>query len=135
MKKRRNFLKYLSSGVLAGGLLPLFSNEAAAQAKKNQFVHHVFFWLKKDLDEASIQKFRNGLTSLTTIKTVRMAHLGVPATTNREVIDSSYSYSLLLIFRNLKDQEIYQDHPVHLKFVEECAGFWDRVVVYDTVDM
>ena len=28
----------------------------------------------------------------------------------------------------------YQTDPIHLKFVDECAQLWGRVVVHDTVD-
>jgi hypothetical protein len=63
-----------------------------------------------------------------------MFHIGRPAATKREVIDSGYSLSWLTIFENAKDQDDYQIDPIHLKFVEECASLWSRVVVYDSVD-
>jgi hypothetical protein len=34
----------------------------------------------------------------------------------------------------MQDQESYQSDPIHLKFVEECASLWKKVVVYDSVD-
>ena len=62
-------------------------------------------------------------------------HLGTPASTKRGVIDSTYSYSLLLIFKSKEDQDIYQTHPTHLKFIDECEDLWERVVVYDSVSI
>jgi hypothetical protein len=44
-----------------------------------------------------------------------MHHIGVPAATNRDVIDSSYSVSWMLVFDNLEDEEVYQNHPVTRK--------------------
>ncbi|MDH5475859.1 MAG: Dabb family protein, partial [Cyclobacteriaceae bacterium] len=78
--------------------------------------------------------FQKGLEELVTIETIKTKHLGVPAKTDRDVIDSSYSYSLLLMFDNKADQDIYQTHPTHLKFIEENQQYWKKVVVYDSVD-
>ena len=97
------------------------------------FIHHVFFWLKKPVTREIRIKFENGLKELVTIETIVGKHLGIPASTDRGVIDSSYSYSLLLTFNSKEDQDIYQTHPVHLKFIDECEDLWERVVVYDSI--
>jgi hypothetical protein len=97
------------------------------------FVHHVYFWLKKPVTSETRLKFENGLKKLVTIETIIGKHLGTPATTDRGVIDSTYSYSLLLTFKNKEDQDIYQTHPTHLKFIDECEELWERVLVYDSV--
>ena len=98
------------------------------------FVHHVYFWLKNPNSEEDKKKLLEGLQSLTPIETIRTSHIGVPAPTNRDVIEKGYDYSLLLIFDNLEDQEVYQKHPIHLKFVENYADLWSKVIVYDSVD-
>jgi hypothetical protein len=59
----------------------------------------------------------------------------VPAATNRDVIDTTYSVSWFLFFGNAADQGSYQTDPIHLKFVEECSMLWKKVVVYDSVDV
>jgi hypothetical protein len=97
------------------------------------FVHHVYFWLKKPITSEIRIKFENGMNELTTIETIVGKHLGTPATTDRGVIDSSYSYSLLLTFENKEDQDIYQTHPTHLRFIDEYEDLWEKVVVYDSV--
>lgn len=99
------------------------------------FVHHVYFWLKNPENREDHSKLLTGIQSLQHIEPKTLFHLGVPATTNRGVIDTSYAFSLLLLFNNLEDQEIYQQHPVHLKFVEECAQLWSKVIVYDAIDV
>jgi hypothetical protein len=99
------------------------------------FVHHVYFWLKKPVAKAVRTKFEEGLKKLITVETIVDHHLGVPAKTNRGVIDRSYSYSLLLTFSSKEDQDVYQKHPTHLKFIEECSDLWERVVVYDSVEI
>ena len=40
--------------------------------------------------------------------------------------------ALHLVFATAKDQDVYQTHPEHLKFVEECKGLWKQVRVFDS---
>lgn len=101
--------------------------------KLDYFVHHVYFWLKKPATRETRVKFEKGLKELFTIETIVGKHLGTPATTDHGVIDSSYSYSLLLTFNSKEDQEIYQTHPTHLKFIADCEDLWEKVVVYDSI--
>jgi hypothetical protein len=97
------------------------------------FVHHVYFWLKKPVTKEVRNKFEKALKELVTIKTIVRKHLGKPAAANRGVIDSSYSYSLLLTFNSKEDQDVYQTHPAHLKFIADCEDLWEKVVVYDSI--
>jgi len=99
------------------------------------FIHHVFFWLKEPVTPEVRAKMEKALRQLVTVETIVDFHLGIPAGTSREVIDASYTYSLLTTFKSKEDQDIYQTHPTHLKFIEECSTLWERVVVYDTVSI
>lgn len=99
-----------------------------------KLIHHVFFWLKNPQSQEDLAKLLAGLRTLTKIETVRGAHFGVPASTEkREVVDNSYSASEMLFFDDLAGQKIYQDHDVHKKFVADCSQLWERVVVYDAI--
>lgn len=100
--------------------------------EKNAFIHHVYFWLSNADSIADRNQLVEGLTKLSSVTTIQAAHIGLPAATNREVIDSTYSVSWLLIFKNKEAQDSYQTDPIHLKFVEECKHLWSKVVVYDT---
>lgn len=133
MKKmsRRGFVKN-SALAVAAAATPLAAAGADAR-KKEVFVHHVYFWLKNPGSEADKNKLIEGLQTLTKISTIRMAHIGAPAATNRSVIDRSYAVSWLLFFDNLEDEEMYQKHPDHLKFVEHYSHLWEKVIVYDSV--
>ena len=62
-------------------------------------------------------------------------HIGRPAGTLREVIDTSYTISWCIFFAYAADQQSYQIDPIHLRFVEECSHLWNRVLVYDSVDI
>lgn len=97
------------------------------------FIHHVYFWLKNPESKEDLQKLIAGLEALSKVKEIASFHIGKPASTDREVIDSTYAVSWLNIFDREEDQEVYQTHPLHLKFIEECSSLWSKVVVYDSV--
>src|SRR5665647_2592912 len=103
--------------------------------EKNGFIHHVFFWLKNPERKEDAFQLIEGLKKLSAAPTIKDFHIGIPAATNREVIDHSYAVSWLLLFNNKEDQDIYQTDPMHLKFIEECSHLWNKVIVYDTVDV
>ncbi len=102
---------------------------------KKQVVHHVFFWLKNKASKEDLTKLIAGLKTLQKIETVRKIHIGVPASTEiRPVVDATFSASELLYFDDLAGQKVYQDHPIHKKFIEDCSQLWDKVIVYDVID-
>lgn len=98
------------------------------------FIHHVYFWLKNPDSAEDTKLLKEGLKKLTIIETIGMYQIGEPAATNRDVIERTYAVSWMLMFDNLEDEEVYQQHPLHLKFVEECSHLWTKVIVYDSVD-
>lgn len=104
--------------------------------KKKQVVHHVFFWLKNRDSKEDLTKLLEGLKTLEKIESIKKMHIGVPASTEqRPVVDSSYSASELMFFDDVAGQEAYQVHPIHKKFVEQCSHLWEKVIVYDSIDV
>lgn len=95
------------------------------------FVHCVYFWLRPDLSEEEHASFVEGATSLTTIESVRHGFLGTPASTDRPIIDRSYSYGLVCVFDSMDDHDAYQVHPIHDDFRDTCSTFWTAVKIYD----
>jgi hypothetical protein len=95
------------------------------------FVHCVYFWLKPDLSEADLKSFHGGIESLGEIETVAHLWTGTPADTDRPIIDKTYSFGLIVVFENLADHDVYQDHEIHLAFVKKFETFWERVHIYD----
>lgn len=95
-------------------------------------VHAVYFWLKDDLSEADRRKFADGVRSLKTIPGSEGCHVGVPSSTDRPVIDRSYDYGLVVLFKDMAAHDAYQVHPVHDAFRVECSSLWKKVLIYDS---
>jgi hypothetical protein len=122
--------------ITATAAVAVVSKAGASEAVTTypKLIHHVFFWLKNPQSKEDLAKLLAGLRTLTKIESVRGAHFGVPASTEkREVVDNSYSASEVLFFDDAAGQKIYQDHAIHQKFVADCSHLWERVVVYDAI--
>jgi hypothetical protein len=120
--KRRQFL------ATAGALASLSALPASAQANPRAsaelppILHMVYFWLKDTTSTEDKQKLIDGLQSLRAIPQVHSLHIGVPANTlKRDVIDNSFDVSELMFFESVEAQDEYQIHPIHKKFIEDCA--------------
>ena len=94
-------------------------------------VHTVYFWLKDDTNQNGMLTFEAGLKSLTNDPVVTKGYFGTPAGIDREVVDNSYTYGLVLVFPNKSAHDQYQEGAVHKKFLEEHASKWEKVLVYD----
>ena len=90
----------------------------------------VFFWLKP---EADADEFITSTESfLKQVKEINSYHLGKPAGTPREIVDNSYSVSLVVTFDSKEDQDIYQKHEAHLKYIENNNMKWTTVKIFDS---
>ena len=135
MKNRRNFLQKLSSFGIFAGLVSLSGSIWARPKAEKLFIHHVFFWLKEPENQEVRQKFEKALNKLGGIEAISMLHIGTPADNNRDIIDNTYHYSLLMGFKSRKDHDIYQEHPIHDDFRNNYNDLWEKVLVYDSVDI
>lgn len=95
------------------------------------FVHSVYFWLRDDLTSEERDRFTEGLDALLTIETVHSGHVGTPASTDRPVIDRSYTYGLIILFEDGAAHDAYQTDPIHNRFRETCEDLWREVMIYD----
>ena len=109
------------------------SGEDKTKETEGNFLHIVFFWLKDDTKETKKKFFSEAEKLVDNVKVIKTKHIGTPADTDRDVIDNTWSYSLVLSFESIKEQEIYQKHQAHLDFVENASSLWDKVLVYDSV--
>jgi hypothetical protein len=135
MENRRNFVLKVAAGMAATGFMSIPGQANANEAPmKNIFVHHVFFWLKDPKNAEGRKQFENGLNGLITVPQIQSSHIGTPVESPREVVDDSFTYSYMAFFKSKEDQNIYQTHPIHLKFIEDCQHLWEKVIVYDAMD-
>jgi hypothetical protein len=96
------------------------------------FVHAVYFWLKPELTDAQRSAFDEGVRALATIESVRHAFLGTPATTNRPIIDRTYSRAAIFVFDDLAGHDVYQAHATHDRFRDHSAPLCQRIQIYDS---
>ena len=105
-------------------------------ADRPPVVHHVFFWLKEPAAVADRDRLIEGVRTLAGIPEVRELYVGVPASTEkRGVVDASWHVSELLYFEDLQAQAAYQEHPIHQEFIKAHSHLWEKVVVYDTLNV
>ncbi|MHA4806528.1 Dabb family protein [Flavitalea flava] len=135
MKKsnRRKFLG-AAAALCAGtavSAMPSIPNEPTLP-----LAHHVFFWLKNPDSTQDRDKLVEGVKTLKKIETVREIHVGILASTEkRPVVDTSWHVSELIFFSDLAGQLTYQSHPIHLDFIKNYGHLWDKVVVYDAMEV
>jgi Stress responsive A/B Barrel Domain len=127
---------------IAGGLLavaavvlssPLASLATGAAAEGPQLAHMVYFKLK-DNSGANRAKLVASCKLLLTGHegTVSFATGTLAGDFTRDVNDRDFDVSLHLVFANKAAHDKYQDHPRHLKFIEENKENWEKVRVFDS---
>jgi Stress responsive A/B Barrel Domain len=130
---RRKFM--MTTAALAAGTaasaMPLTKS-----ADKYPLVHHVLFWLKNPASIEDRDLLVKGVKTLSGIETVRELRVGVVANTEkRDVVDKSWAVSELMFFSDLAGQAVYQTHAIHLEFIKNYSHLWERVIVYDAMDV
>ncbi|MFH6602483.1 Dabb family protein [Maribacter algicola] len=97
------------------------------------FAHTVYFWLKnpdshedRSAFETSLQKFLDNSAYAKT------NFIGKPPKASRDVVDGSFTYSLIVTFESAEAQQNYQDEAPHKLFIEESSDLWSKVIVYDS---
>lgn len=131
---RRKFIA--GSVALAVGTVVSVAAPVQPEKSKTSLVHHVFFWLKNPGSVADRDRIVEGLKTLRKISAIKELRIGVVASTEkRDVVDNSWAVSELMFFEDLAGQAIYQDHPIHQQFIKDCSHLWDKVIVYDALDV
>ncbi|MEN9299878.1 MAG: hypothetical protein RLZZ429_2191 [Bacteroidota bacterium] len=129
-RSRRSFIA--NSAAITAATLTSNSLVVSLTETSPMILHQVFFWLKNSGSITDRKKLIEGLSTLKAIPTIQQLHLGNPAATEkRDVVDHSWDVSELMFFKDLKDQQAYQDHPIHKTFIKNYGHLWSRVVVYD----
>jgi hypothetical protein len=135
--KKQTRREFISGAAIMTVASKTFANNFIDMNKpEKKITHHVFFWLKNKESKEDLGNLIKGVRTLEKIETIRFFQVGVPADTElRPVVDASYSVSELLFFDNVEGQNIYQNHPIHKKFVENYSHLWEKVVVFDSAEV
>ena len=95
--------------------------------------HHVLFWVKESTTDTRKKAFKASLETLAGVETVKSIHIGVPSSISRAVVDTTYTFSLVLMFDDLAGHDVYQVHALHKAFLEEFRETFEKVVIYDSI--
>lgn len=111
----------------------LQSHNMPADTSGPGLMHVVHFWLDPELSVGDREAFLAGVRGLSEIPTVRELYVGKPAATpSRGVVDNSFDYALVVWFDDVAGHDVYQDHPIHVAFVEAHEAKFARVRVRDS---
>jgi hypothetical protein len=127
------FLKLMIILTVFTGTNELQGQDQPVDFDKN-FTHVVYFYLNNPDNPEDRLAFENSLKKfLDNSLYAKTKFIGIPAQTLREVVDNSFTYSLILSFPSKEIQDKYQEEPAHLVFIEESSHLWGKVQVYDSV--
>jgi len=130
----RKNLYYLVFLLLAVAFITSCQSDVSNKSVDEAFAHHVYFWLENPDDPDDRAEFEKGVRELLEVPVIRSYHFGTPAaTTDRDVVEGSYTYSYLVFFEDRESHDVYQEHPIHQQFIKDYQHLWKKVVVYDAV--
>jgi hypothetical protein len=102
----------------------------------SNFSHTVFFWLKNPDNTADRAAFETSLMKfLDNSGYAKTKFIGTPPRASRDVVDGSFTYSLILTFDSAESQKEYQDEAPHKLFIAESEKLWNKVIVYDSISI
>jgi len=111
-------------------------NENEMKEFDSNFSHTVFFWLKNPDNAADRTAFETSLKKfLDNSGYAKTKFIGRPPRASRDVVDGSFTYSLILSFDSAQSQKAYQDEAPHKVFIAESEKLWTKVIVYDSTSI
>ena len=111
-------------------------NDKEMKEFDSNFSHTVFFWLKNPDNAADRAAFETSLKKfLDNSGYAKTKFIGTPPRASRDVVDGSFTYSLILTFDSAESQQAYQDEAPHKLFIAESENLWTRVIVYDSTSI
>ena len=113
--------------------IPLVSS-GQTETIKEPLIHTVLFWLNNPESQKDRVAFETAIQKLMATNPQGVqSHLGKPAkTSEREVVDNSYTYLYLITFSSIEAEAAYQTDLTHLKFIEEAKHLCKKVFFYDS---
>ena len=126
-------LAALAVAFSVGLTAPAVKAQPKAQTAGLQIGHMVYFKLKDATPENKKKLVAACEKYLRDHEGVVYFAAGVRAEAfDREVNDKDWDVALHLVFADKAAHDKYQDHPEHLKFIEENKAMWSKVRVFDS---
>lgn len=108
------------------------TNDTMKEFNSN-FAHTVYFWLANPDSDEDCKAFEKSLQKfLDNSAYAKTKFIGKPPRASRDVVDGSFTYSLIVTFESAEAQQNYQDEAPHKLFIEESSKLWTKVIVYDS---
>ncbi len=102
----------------------------------SNFAHVVYFWLENPDSKEDRKAFETSLKKfLDNSLYAKTNFIGTPPKASRDVVDGSFTYSLIVTFESADAQQKYQEEKAHLLFIEESNKLWTKVIVYDSTSI
>ena len=100
------------------------------------FAHTVYFWLTNPDNQEDRAAFETSLKKfLDHSAYAKTNFIGTPPSASRDVVDGSFTFSLIVTFESTDAQQKYQDEAPHKLFIEESSHLWTKVIVYDSTGL
>jgi len=100
------------------------------------FAHTVYFWLKNPESQEDKTAFETSLRKfLDNSGYAKTKFIGTSPRASRDVVDGSFTYSLIVTFESAEAQQNYQDEAPHKLFIKESEHLWNKVIVYDSTSI
>lgn len=114
-------------------VLPQCTTTPTEAIHDNMICHEVFFELTDPSDE-NVARLIRGCETLRGIPTVVSLATGArhPGLV-RDVNQTDFQVGLHVTFENQADHDVYQEHAIHLAFIEAHKDMWASVRVFDNV--
>lgn len=111
-------------------------NQHDMKSFDSNFVHTVYFWLHNPDDREDCKAFEASLSKfLDHSQFAKTKFIGKAPRASRDVVDGSFTYSLVVTFESAEAQQAYQDEKPHKLFIEESEHLWKKVIVYDSIQV
>ena len=94
--------------------------------------HVVMVWFNDSVTQDDIDTVARRTLELRDIPQLVDIKVGKAIPSDRPIVDDSFDLGLVMTFDSVESMNIYVEHPIHVKFVEQyLKGKVDRLVVYD----
>ena len=123
-------------GLLAAAAVALASSldsrATGADPEGPQLAHMVYFKLKDTSGASRAKLVAASKLYLAGHEGAVYFATGTLSDLNRPINDRDFDVSLHIVFANKAAHDKYQDHPRHLRFIEENKENWEKVRVFDS---